>query len=77
MVAALLSGLFLYDVIFVFGSDVMLTVATKIEAPVKFLFPASLDTITTRSYPFSVLGLGDIVVPGVMSAFARNLGKFS
>ena len=67
---ALLSGLFFYDVYFVFGSDIMMTVATKVEAPVKMLFPASLSTIPDRSYPYSVLGLGDIVVPGIMSAFA-------
>ena len=67
---ALLSGLFFYDVYFVFGTDIMMTVATKVEAPVKMLFPASISTIPDRSYPYSVLGLGDIVVPGIMSAFA-------
>ena len=67
---ALLSGLFFYDVYFVFGTDIMMTVATKVEAPVKMLFPASVSTIPDRSYPYSVLGLGHIVVPGIMSAFA-------
>ena len=38
--AGLLTGLFLYDAFFVFKSDVMLTVATQIEAPAKFLFAA-------------------------------------
>ena len=37
--AALLGGLFLYDVFFVFGSDVMMTVATKIDAPVVLKAP--------------------------------------
>ena len=37
---ALLLGLFCYDAFFVFKSDVMLTVATQIEAPAKFLFAA-------------------------------------
>ena len=37
--AALLGGLFLYDIFFVFGSDVMMTVATKIDAPVVLKAP--------------------------------------
>ena len=69
---ALLSGLFFYDVYFVFGSDIMMTVATKVEAPVKMLFPASVSAIPERPYPYSVLGLGDVVVPGIMSAFAHR-----
>lgn len=66
--ALLLSALFCYDAFWVFKSDVMMTVATQIEAPVKLLFSSkTLESITAadgtiRSYPFSVLGLGDIVV---------------
>ena len=70
---ALLSGLFFYDIYWVFFSDVMMTVATKVEAPIKFLFPASLESMPSRAYPFSVLGLGDVVVPGVMAGLARRL----
>ena len=70
---ALLSGLFFYDIYWVFFSEVMMTVATKVDAPIKFLFPASIESMPVRSYPFSVLGLGDIVVPGVMAAFARKI----
>ncbi|KAL3802464.1 hypothetical protein ACHAW5_009723 [Stephanodiscus triporus] len=62
--AILLAGLFCYDVFWVFGTDVMMTVATKVEAPVKFLYPAPLSD-TPRAYPFSVLGLGDVVIPGL------------
>lgn len=36
----------------------MMTVATKVEAPVKFLYTAP-PSDTPKSYPFSVLGLGD------------------
>ena len=39
---ALLSGLFFYDIYWVFFSEVMMTVATKVDAPIKFLFPASI-----------------------------------
>lgn len=70
---ALLIGLFFYDIFWVFGSDVMMTVATKVEAPIKFLVPADPLLMATRKYPFSVLGLGDIVVPGIMCSLARRL----
>ena len=42
----------------------MMTVATKVEAPVKFIFPAP-PSDTPRDYEFSVLGLGDVVIPGL------------
>ena len=70
---ALLSGLFFYDVYFVFGTDIMMTVATKVEAPVKILFPASVSVMMSRPYPFSVLGLGDIVVPGTSHVSCASL----
>jgi hypothetical protein len=43
--AALLGGLFLYDIFFVFGSDVMMTVATKIDAPVVLKAPNPPDSV--------------------------------
>ena len=49
----------------------MMTVALKIEAPVKFLYPAP-PSDTPREYPFSVLGLGDVVIPGL---FVRLMTK--
>jgi len=69
--SALLSGLFLYDALSVFKSDAMVTVATKIEAPVKLLF-AGNSVPTLGKYPFAVLGLGDIVIPGVFLAMLRQ-----
>ena len=42
----------------------MMTVATKVEAPVKFIFTAP-PSDTPRDYEFSVLGLGDVVIPGL------------
>lgn len=70
--AGLLLGLFFYDAFFVFKSDVMLTVATQIEAPAKFLFAAVREAGDTR-YPFSVLGLGDVVVPGAFISLLREV----
>ena len=69
--AILLLGLFCYDIFWVFGTDVMMTVATKVEAPVKFIYTAP-PSDTPRDYPFSVLGLGDVVVPGL---FVRLMSK--
>ena len=40
----LLGLLFFYDIFFVFGTDVMLTVAKSIDAPIKLLFPKNWAT---------------------------------
>ena len=69
--AVLLAGLFCYDIFWVFGTEVMMTVATKVEAPIKFLYTAP-PSETERVYPFSVLGLGDVVIPGL---FVRLMTK--
>ncbi|KAG6842085.1 hypothetical protein C0991_002739 [Blastosporella zonata] len=66
--AALLTGLFVYDVWWVFGTDVMVKVATTLDVPIKLLWPKSLAFSTERG--FTMLGLGDIVVPGTLVAFA-------
>merc|ERR1711896_127458 len=66
-------GLFFYDIFWVFGSksvfgsNVMVTVATKVEGPITLLFPRRLDGCGNLSN--SMLGLGDIVVPGIFLAF--------
>ncbi|CAM9671541.1 unnamed protein product, partial [Heterosigma akashiwo] len=61
-----LGGLFLYDVWWVYGTDVMLTVALKVDAPIKFLYPKDPTLVaqglagsTTR---LASLGLGDVVI---------------
>ncbi|GBG27381.1 Signal peptide peptidase [Hondaea fermentalgiana] len=69
----MLLGLFLYDCFWVFGStsvfgsNVMVTVATGVEAPIKLMFPRGQDGCGNMM--FSMLGLGDIVVPGLTIAF--------
>jgi len=73
----MLIGLFFYDVFWVFGSksifgsNVMVSVATGVEAPIKLMFPRELGGCGTLKH--SMLGLGDIVVPGIFIAF---LAKF-
>jgi len=59
--AILLCGLFVYDVFWVFGTDVMVTVAKSFDAPIKLLFPRP-------DMAPSLLGLGDIVIPGIFIA---------
>jgi len=61
----LLGGLFFYDIFWVFGTDVMVTVAKSFDAPIKLLFPKSLFADPLQ---FSMLGLGDIVIPGIFIA---------
>lgn len=58
----LLVLLFFYDIFFVFGTDVMLTVAKGIDAPIKLQFPKDYSG---EKKQYSILGLGDIVIPGI------------
>lgn len=68
----LLAGLFVYDVWWVFGSqhvfgdNVMVEVATSFDGPIKIVFPRNL----AAGRNFTLLGLGDIVLPGVFLALA-------
>lgn len=58
----LLCGLFIYDIFWVFGTDVMVTVAKSFDAPIKLIFPKP------EGGKPSILGLGDIVIPGIFIA---------
>lgn len=64
----LLSGLFIYDIFWVFGTNVMVTVAKSFEAPIKLVFPQDLITNGLSASNFAMLGLGDIVIPGIFIA---------
>ncbi|GAA6019882.1 hypothetical protein JCM10207_003325 [Rhodosporidiobolus poonsookiae] len=76
----LLMGLFVYDIWWVFGSkavfgkgaDVMVTVATSFDAPIKLLAPKDL----AAPKDMSLLGLGDIVLPGIFIALALRFDYF-
>lgn len=69
--AVLLSGLFFYDIFWVFGSkrvfgsNVMVSVAKQFEGPIKLVFPRFLGA---GPKDMSMLGLGDIVIPGLFVA---------
>ena len=76
-----LVGLFVYDIFMVFGTgyllgpnkvSVMEEVATKVEGPIKLLFPLPAQDARGRTIPFSMLGLGDIIVPGLHLALLQR-----
>uniref|UniRef100_A0A672QLX6 Histocompatibility (minor) 13 n=1 Tax=Sinocyclocheilus grahami TaxID=75366 RepID=A0A672QLX6_SINGR len=73
----LLGGLFVYDVFWVFGTNVMVTVAKSFEAPIKLVFPQDLLEKGLDASNFAMLGLGDIVIPAVVifSSFTLSLKK--
>ena len=73
----ILISLFFYDIYFVFFTPLMITVATNLDIPVKLLFPrpstADEDPVKTA---LSMLGLGDIVIPGMMIGFALRFDLY-
>ena len=64
----LLCGLFVYDIFWVFGTDVMVTVAKSFDAPIKLIFPQDFIENGFNGTQFAMLGLGDIVIPGIFIA---------
>ncbi|KAK4685843.1 minor histocompatibility antigen H13, partial [Tremellales sp. Uapishka_1] len=64
----LLSALLVYDIFWVFATPVMVTVARGIDAPIKIL--ASKSPLFSKTPEFAMLGLGDIVVPGLIIALS-------
>ncbi len=64
----LLCGLFVYDIFWVFGTDVMVTVAKSFDAPIKLIFPQDFLENGVYGSQFAMLGLGDIVIPGIFIA---------
>lgn len=71
----LLGGLFFYDIFWVFYTPVMVSVAKNFDAPIKLLFPRGL---TDAGKPqFSMLGLGDIVIPGAFVAILLRYDAFA
>lgn len=78
----LLSSLFFYDIFWVFystkftkgGQSVMIAVATKFEAPIKLIMPRFSSPVPQSRC--SMLGLGDIVIPGIYIGFLIRFGRF-
>eukprot|EP00887_Chlorella_sp_A99_P006988 scaffold2.g6988.t1 len=70
-------GLFFYDVFWVFGTPVMVSVAKNLDAPIKLLFPRWSEAAAGGKAPFSMLGLGDIVIPGIFVALVLRYDAVS
>lgn len=64
----MLGGLFIYDIFWVFYTDVMVTVAKSFDAPIKLIFPQDFLEHGVNGTQFAMLGLGDIVIPGIYIA---------
>lgn len=98
----MLGGLFFYDVFWVFGTEVMVSVARNFDAgPIKILFPKNLPDVAlyyiklygNRSqdatmlqhvllafndapkWQMTMLGLGDIVIPGIFIALSLRFDQ--
>lgn len=65
-----LGGLFIYDITMVFYTPLMITVATTLDVPIKLVFPGMAGK---RG---SMLGLGDVVLPGIMMALALRFDLY-
>jgi minor histocompatibility antigen H13 len=72
--AVLLVSLCVYDVFWVFATDVMPTLVRELDVPIKLLFPKVQGDIWTADY--SLLGLGDVIIPGLVVALAYRLDYF-
>ncbi|KAI0475952.1 signal peptide peptidase-domain-containing protein [Xylariaceae sp. FL0804] len=66
--SSVLFGLFFYDIYMVFYTPYMITVATKLDVPIKLVFEGP-----TRA---SMLGLGDIVIPGLFIALCLRFDNY-
>jgi len=80
----LLSILFFYDIFWVFlspkftsqGRSVMVEVATSLDVPIKLVFPNLNPIMRTDTHAAcTMLGLGDIVIPGVFILFTKVAGE--
>ncbi|KAH0558901.1 hypothetical protein GP486_004472 [Trichoglossum hirsutum] len=70
-----LMALFLYDIYFVFFTPLMVTVAKSLDIPIKLLFPRHpADSYSEQS--FAMLGLGDIVLPGMIIGLALRFDLY-
>ncbi|RKP11072.1 peptidase A22B, signal peptide peptidase, partial [Thamnocephalis sphaerospora] len=72
----LLSGLFFYDIFWVFGTEVMVSVARNFDAPIKVVFPKVLFVAAGEKLQFTMLGLGDIVIPGIFVALCLRYDQY-
>mmetsp|Transcript_35581 Transcript_35581/g.46940 ORF Transcript_35581/g.46940 Transcript_35581/m.46940 type:complete len:456 (-) Transcript_35581:220-1587(-) len=66
--AILLTGLFFYDIFWVFGTEVMVTVAKSFDGPIKLLFP--------RAWTSEMLKCAEVIVPREITLGDEVTGLF-
>ncbi|CAJ2503773.1 Uu.00g111670.m01.CDS01 [Anthostomella pinea] len=66
--SGVLFGLFFYDIVMVFYTPYMVTVATKLDVPIKLVFEGPTKA--------SMLGLGDIVIPGMFIGLCLRFDNY-
>lgn len=72
-----LAALFFYDIYFVFYTPLMVTVATKLDVPIKLLFPRPVEAGQDPKFrKLAMLGLGDVVIPGMMIGLALRFDLY-
>ncbi|KAK3052062.1 hypothetical protein LTR09_006654 [Extremus antarcticus] len=76
----ILAALFCYDIWAVFFTPLMVTVAKNLDQPIKLVFPRPDEPSKTPGEPpvrsYSMLGLGDIVLPGIMIGLALRFDLY-
>lgn len=70
----LLIGLCLYDGVWAVATNILPTVVREVDVPIKLLFPHIQGDIWTTEY--ALLGLGDVIIPGLVVAMAYRLDYF-
>ncbi|KKK13771.1 hypothetical protein AOCH_004336 [Aspergillus ochraceoroseus] len=73
----ILTSLFFYDIYFVYFTPLMVTVAKKLDVPIKLLFPRpSAPGEAPDTISLAMLGLGDIIIPGMMVGLALRFDLY-
>lgn len=75
----ILLGLFCYDIWAVFFTPLMVTVAKNLDQPIKLLIPRPDEPSKAGKPPtkaYSMLGLGDIVLPGLIVGLALRFDLY-
>ncbi|KKZ65510.1 minor histocompatibility antigen H13 [[Emmonsia] crescens] len=72
-----LSALFFYDIYFVFFTPLMVTVAKSLDIPIKLVFPRpAAPGEDPDLVSMAMLGLGDVVIPGMVIGLALRFDLF-
>ncbi|GAB7361785.1 hypothetical protein MBLNU230_g1829t1 [Neophaeotheca triangularis] len=72
----ILTGLFFYDIWAVFFTPLMESVAKDLDQPIKLVFPRPEDPNKPGQAVYSMLGLGDVVLPGMVIGMALRFDLY-